>query len=286
MRGRGPEPGGAGLLLDRRHLSWRGGTATPSPRCATPPSQASHRAVGDLHPAGGRRADRHLGAERHARRHGLLWAEAPEPRLLLRHRLPDLRRGRLSIGSSWTVAGTIGIGLMGVAQKMGLDPTITAGAIISGAYFGDKSSPLSDTANLACAAAGADLYDHVRESLWTSVPALAIAVLASGLLGVARRLRRLGGIGGDRGRLPAVASALPAAPARARAGAAPLAALRHHLPRRPRRRRPRRRRRLRIGSSPSPARTCPPVSASLRESGPRSPPATSRPPASLPSTSS
>ena len=89
----------------------------------------------------------------------------------------------VSIGSSWTVAGTIGIGLMGVAQKMGLDPAITAGAIISGAYFGDKSSPLSDTANLACAAAGANLYDHVRESLWTSVPALAIAVAGFWLLG-------------------------------------------------------------------------------------------------------
>ena len=77
------------------------------------------------------------------------------------------------IGSSWTVAGTIGIGLMGIAQKMGLDPAITAGAVISGAYFGDKSSPLSDTANLACAASGANLYDHIRESLWTSMPALA-----------------------------------------------------------------------------------------------------------------
>ena len=60
----------------------------------------------------------------------------------------------VSIGSSWTVAGTVGIGLMGIAAKMGLDPAITAGAIISGAYFGDKASPLSDTANLACAAAG------------------------------------------------------------------------------------------------------------------------------------
>lgn len=89
----------------------------------------------------------------------------------------------LSIGSSWTVAGTIGIGLMGVAQKMGLDPAITAGAIISGAYFGDKSSPLSDTANLACAAAGSNLYDHVRESLWTSAPALALALAVFWLLG-------------------------------------------------------------------------------------------------------
>lgn len=82
----------------------------------------------------------------------------------------------LSIGSSWTVAGTIGIGLMGIAEKMGLDPAITAGAVISGAYFGDKSSPLSDTANLACAAAGANLYEHVRESLWTSLPSLVITL--------------------------------------------------------------------------------------------------------------
>jgi Na+:H+ antiporter, NhaC family len=91
----------------------------------------------------------------------------------------------LSIGSSWTVAGTIGIGLMGIAQKMGLDPAITAGAIISGAYFGDKSSPLSDTANLACAAAGSNLYDHVRESLWTSAPSLLIALALFWSLGSA-----------------------------------------------------------------------------------------------------
>jgi NhaC family Na+:H+ antiporter len=89
----------------------------------------------------------------------------------------------LSIGSSWTVAGTIGIGLMGVAQRMGLDPAITAGAVISGAYFGDKASPLSDTVNLACAASGASLYDHIRESLYTSVPALGIALAIFWTLG-------------------------------------------------------------------------------------------------------
>ena len=89
----------------------------------------------------------------------------------------------VSIGSSWTVAGTLGIGLMGIAQKMGLDPAITAGAVISGAYFGDKSSPLSDTANLACAASGANLYDHIRESLWTSVPALLLSLAAFWSLG-------------------------------------------------------------------------------------------------------
>jgi Na+:H+ antiporter, NhaC family len=91
----------------------------------------------------------------------------------------------VSIGSSWTVAGTIGIGLMGIAAKMGLDPAITAGAIISGAYFGDKASPLSDTANLACAASGANLYDHIRESLWTSIPALLITLAIFWSLGSA-----------------------------------------------------------------------------------------------------
>ena len=74
----------------------------------------------------------------------------------------------LSIGSSWTVAGTIGIGLMGIAQNMGLTPAIAAGAVISGAYFGDKSSPLSDSANLSAAASGAELYAHIRETLLTS----------------------------------------------------------------------------------------------------------------------
>ena len=89
----------------------------------------------------------------------------------------------LSIGSSWTVAGTIGIGLIGISQEMGLDPAITAGAIISGAYFGDKSSPLSDTTNLACAASGANLYDHIKATLLTSAPALILALAIFLLLG-------------------------------------------------------------------------------------------------------
>ncbi len=92
----------------------------------------------------------------------------------------------LSIGSSWTVAGTIGIGLMGIAANMGLSPEITAGAVISGAYFGDKASPLSDTVNLTAAAAGADLFEHIRESLWTSIPSLLLAVLLFVLLGSPR----------------------------------------------------------------------------------------------------
>jgi NhaC family Na+:H+ antiporter len=82
-----------------------------------------------------------------------------------------------SIGSSWTVAATIGIGLVGIAVNMELSPAVTAGAVISGAYFGDKSSPLSDTANLAAAVGGANLYQHLREVLWTSIPAFAITLL-------------------------------------------------------------------------------------------------------------
>lgn len=89
----------------------------------------------------------------------------------------------ISIGSSWTVVGTIGIGLMGVSADMGLDPAITAAAVISGAYFGDTSSPLSDSANLAAAAAGVNLYRHIRETIVTSGLALAIALVAFWALG-------------------------------------------------------------------------------------------------------
>lgn len=83
----------------------------------------------------------------------------------------------LSIGSSWTVAGTIGVALMGVAIGLGLDPAITAGAVISGAYLGDKMSPLSDTTNLAPAVAGSELFSHIRHMTWTTGPSFVIALL-------------------------------------------------------------------------------------------------------------
>jgi NhaC family Na+:H+ antiporter len=72
--------------------------------------------------------------------------------------------------------GTIGVGLMGIALNMDLSPAITAGAVISGAYLGDTTSPLSDSANLAAAAGGVDLYKHIRETALTSVPSVAIAL--------------------------------------------------------------------------------------------------------------
>ena len=90
----------------------------------------------------------------------------------------------LSIGSSWTVAGTLGIGLIGIASGMGLSVAITAGAIIGGAYFGDKMSPLSDTTNLAPAVTGIDIFTHIRHMTWTTAPSLLIALVLFTLLGL------------------------------------------------------------------------------------------------------
>lgn len=89
----------------------------------------------------------------------------------------------ISIGSSWTVAGTLGIGLMAIAASFNLSLSITAGAIISGAYFGDKLSPLSDTTNLAAACTGVDLFDHIRHMLWTTVPSFTIALMVFLIIG-------------------------------------------------------------------------------------------------------
>jgi|TARA_B100000929_G_scaffold29919_1_gene21890 NhaC family Na+:H+ antiporter len=90
----------------------------------------------------------------------------------------------LSIGSSWTVAGTLGVALMGIATGLGLSPAVTAGAIISGAYFGDKMSPLSDTTNLAPAIAGTDLFSHIRHMVWTTGPSLVIALIIFLIMGL------------------------------------------------------------------------------------------------------
>ena len=88
-----------------------------------------------------------------------------------------------SIGTSWTTVGTIGVGLMGIALSMDLSPAITAGAVISGAYLGDTTSPLSDTANLAAATGGVDLYKHLRETAITSAIAVGIALAVFFFLG-------------------------------------------------------------------------------------------------------
>lgn len=88
-------------------------------------------------------------------------------------------------GTSWGSVGTIGVVILGVATAQGADLGITAGAIIGGAYFGDKLSPLSDTTNLAALAAEVDLYDHIRSMLVTTLPSACLAGAAYLLLGMA-----------------------------------------------------------------------------------------------------
>lgn len=81
----------------------------------------------------------------------------------------------LATGSSWTTAGTVGIALVGIAKALNIDMAMAAGAIVSGAYFGDKMSPLSDTTNLAPAIAGTTLFDHIKSMTYTTVPSYIIA---------------------------------------------------------------------------------------------------------------
>src|SRR5262245_59464957 len=92
----------------------------------------------------------------------------------------------LSIGSSWTTAGTIGVGLVGIAAALGVSRSITAGAVISGAYLGDKLSPLSETTVLVSQMVGVDAHRHIRRQAWTSVPAFVIAMVGFVILGVVR----------------------------------------------------------------------------------------------------
>lgn len=80
-------------------------------------------------------------------------------------------------GTSWGSAGTVGVALMGIATGLGASLPATAGAVVAGAYFGDKLSPLSDTTNLAPIAAGSELYEHIRHMLWTTVPAAVISII-------------------------------------------------------------------------------------------------------------
>jgi Na+:H+ antiporter, NhaC family len=90
----------------------------------------------------------------------------------------------MSIGSSWTTAGTIGVGLVGVAVMLGVSPAITAGAVISGAYLGDKLSPLSETTILTAQMVQVDPHRHIRRQAWTSIPAFVIAVMVFLILGL------------------------------------------------------------------------------------------------------
>lgn len=90
----------------------------------------------------------------------------------------------VATGSSWSTIATVGVALIGIGNAMGIHPGISAGAIISGAYFGDKMSPLSDTTNLAPAMAGADLFTHVRYMALTTTPSYIITLIIFLVIGL------------------------------------------------------------------------------------------------------
>ncbi|MEC3883733.1 Na+/H+ antiporter NhaC [Halobacillus litoralis] len=83
----------------------------------------------------------------------------------------------VALGSSFTTAATVGVALIGVAQSMDVSLAMTAGAIVSGAFFGDKMSPLSDTTNLASTVVKVDLFDHIKNMAWTTIPAFIITFI-------------------------------------------------------------------------------------------------------------
>lgn len=83
----------------------------------------------------------------------------------------------LATGSSWSTIATVGVAIIGIGNAFGLNPGLVAGAIISGAYFGDKMSPLSDTTNLAPAIAGTDLFTHIRYMIYTTGPTMILTLV-------------------------------------------------------------------------------------------------------------
>jgi len=90
----------------------------------------------------------------------------------------------IATGSSWTTSATVGIALIGIGETLGISLGMTAGAVLSGAYFGDKMSPLSDTTNLAPAMAGADLFDHIKYMSYTTVPTIVITLIVFIIIGL------------------------------------------------------------------------------------------------------
>ena len=89
----------------------------------------------------------------------------------------------IATGSSWTTAATVGIALIGIGDALGISLGMTAGAVLSGAYFGDKMSPLSDTTNLAPAMAGGDLFSHIRYMTYTTVPTIVVTLIVFIIIG-------------------------------------------------------------------------------------------------------
>ena len=89
----------------------------------------------------------------------------------------------IATGSSWTTAATVGIALVGIGEALGISMGMTAGAVLSGAYFGDKMSPMSDTTNLAPAMAGTDLFTHIKYMAYTTVPTIVVTLIVFIIIG-------------------------------------------------------------------------------------------------------
>jgi NhaC family Na+:H+ antiporter len=90
----------------------------------------------------------------------------------------------IATGSSWTTTATVGIALIAIGNSLGFSLGMVAGAVLSGAYFGDKLSPMSDTTNLAPAMAGTDLFTHIRYMLYTTIPSIFITLIAFTIIGL------------------------------------------------------------------------------------------------------
>ena len=90
----------------------------------------------------------------------------------------------IATGSSWTTSATVGIALIGIGNTLGISAGMTAGAVLSGAYFGDKMSPLSDTTNLAPAMAGSELFDHIKYMAYTTIPTIIITLIIFLIIGL------------------------------------------------------------------------------------------------------
>lgn len=100
----------------------------------------------------------------------------------------------IAIGSSLTTVATLGVALMSISNAFGLNPAITAGAIVSGAFFGDKMSPLSDTTGIAASIVGIDLFDHIKNMMYTTIPAFTVSAIAFTLMSLGQDAASLDGI--------------------------------------------------------------------------------------------
>lgn len=100
----------------------------------------------------------------------------------------------IAIGSSLTTVATLGVALMSISNAFGLNPAITAGAIVSGAFFGDKMSPLSDTTGIAASIVGIDLFDHIKNMMNTTIPAFIVSAIAFTLMSLGQDAASLDGI--------------------------------------------------------------------------------------------